>query len=130
MELPLYSVCAGRIILAHYSSAHLEQCLIRLGLPTREDWPEIYGSEHPERELVNALTRIRQCGYDWLEDCHGITGFAAPLFMGGHVKGSIGTYLPTERVKDKDKIVDALLHYAGEINQKLDVMNNYNSVKR
>lgn len=119
MEMPIYSACAGRVILANYTPAHLEKCIIRLGLPSREIWPEIYASAHPKQELVNILTSIKRRGYDVLNDGHGITGFAAPLFMGGHVKGSIGTYLPTERIADEKRIIDALLHYAGEINQKL-----------
>ncbi len=118
-ERPIYSVCAGRVILANYTPAHLEKCIIRLGLPTRDEWPEIYLSASPEQALVNALTRIKQNGYDILDDRHGIIGFAAPLFQGGHVVGSIGTYLPVSRMTDRKKILDTLLYYSGEINLKL-----------
>ena len=123
MEMLIYSVCAGRVILAHYTPVHLDECLIRLGLPTEEEWPEIYLSEHPEREIVNALTRIKQHGYDILDDGNGIVGFAAPLFVDGHVEGCIGTYLPTERAKDRKMILEALLYYAGEINKKLKAVS-------
>ena len=122
MERSLYSACAGRVIMAYYTPSHLEKCLIRLGLPSREEWPEIYLSDHPDQELVNALTEIKQRGYDIQRDPE-ITGFAAPLFMGGHVKGSIGTYLPKERVKNEAQIIDTMLHYAGEINRKLEIMS-------
>lgn len=118
-ERPIYSVCAGRVILANYTPAHLEKCLIRLGLPSREEWPEIYLSDSPEQALVNALTRIKQKGYDILDDRHGIVGFAAPLFQGGHVVGSLGTYLPAARITDPQKILDTLLYYTKEINLKL-----------
>lgn len=116
---PLYSVCAGRVILAHYTPSHLEKCIIRLGLPTEEEWPEIYASESPEQELINALTRIKQNGYDILEDKNGLIGFAAPLFLNGHVAGSIGTFLPTNRLTDRKAILERLLFYAEEINRKL-----------
>lgn len=119
MERSIYSACAGRVIMANYSPSHLEKCLIRLGLPNKEEWPEIFESNHPEQELVNTLTEIRQRGYDIQYD-HEITGFAAPLFLGGHVKGSIGMYLPTERVSDQEHIIRRMLHYAGEINRKLE----------
>ena len=118
-ERPIYSVCAGRVILANYTPAHLEKCLIRLGLPSREEWPEIYLSDSPEQALVNALTRIKQKGYDILDDRHGIVGFAAPLFQGGHVVGSLGTYLPAARITDPQKILDTLLYYTKEINLTL-----------
>lgn len=122
MERSIYSACAGRVIMAYYTQVHLERCLIRLGLPGKDEWPEIYLSDNPEQELINTLTEIKQRGYDIQHD-HEITGFAAPLFMGGHVKGSIGTYLPTERIKDKEKIISLLLHHAGEINRKLEAMS-------
>lgn len=118
-ERPIYSVCAGRVVLANYTPSHLEKCIIRLGLPSKEEWPEIYRSAHPEQELVNELTRIKQCGYDILDDGHGIVGFAAPLFQNGHVAGSVGTYMPVERLTDRQEVLDRLLHCASQINLKL-----------
>ena len=121
MARPIYAACAGRVIMANYTSAHLEKCLIRLGLPSRKEWPEIYLSEHPEQELVNAIAQIKQRGYAIQYD-HEITGFAAPLFMGGHVKGSLGTYLPNDRITDEKVIINALLRHADEINRKLSIV--------
>lgn len=115
----LRRISAGRVILAHYTPSHLEKCIIRLGLPTEEEWPEIYASESPEQELINALTRIKQNGYDILEDKNGLIGFAAPLFLNGHVAGSIGTFLPINRLTDRKAILERLLFYAEEINRKL-----------
>jgi len=117
---PIYSVCAGRVILAHYTPSHLEKCIIRLGLPTKEEWPEIYISDSPEQELVNSLTKIKQNGFDILEDKNGLIGFAAPLFANGHVTGSIGTFLPINRLTDKKAILERLLFYAEEINRKME----------
>ena len=122
MERSIYSACAGRVILAYYTPSHLDKCLIRMGLPSRDEWPEIYLSEHPEQELIDTLARIKMRGYDIQYDTE-LTGFAAPLFMDGHVKGSIGTYLPKDRVGDEERIIRPLLHYAGEINRKLASMS-------
>ena len=119
MERNLYSVCAGRVILAHYTPSHMEKCIGRLGLPSKEEWPEIYSSGNPQRDLMNSLTDIRQKGYDILDDRHGIVGFAAPLFLDGHVVGSVGTYLPKERLTDVHTVLNALLTCTREINIKL-----------
>ena len=119
MERSIYSACAGRVIMAYYSPTHLEKCLIRLGLPTEKEWPEIYQSENPEQHLANTLAAIKLRGYDIQYD-HEVTGFAAPLFIDGHVIGSLGTYIPNWRLTDKGIIIKAMLHYAAEINRKLE----------
>ena len=119
LERGVYSVCAGRVIIAHYTPAHLDRLLNRLGLPTQEEWPEIYQHDNPWQELSNALTRIKQNGYDILDDRKGITGFAAPLFRNNHVVGCLGLYLPNERLKEPKKILKALLKSAASVNQKL-----------
>lgn len=121
MERNVYSVCAGRVIIAHYTPSHLEKLLIRLGLPSKEEWPEIYLSPHPEQALNNELARIKQNGYDILDDQHGITGFAAPLFKNGHVIGCVGIYLPNDRLTDKGKVLNALLLCSKAINMKLSL---------
>ena len=119
MERSAYAACAGRVIMAHYSPKHLEKCLIRLGLPTQKEWPEIYQSDNPEQHLVNTLAAIKLRGYDIQYD-HEVTGFASPLFIKGHVIGSLGTYLPNSRLTDKETIIKAMLHHASEINRKLE----------
>lgn len=119
VERSIYSACAGRVIMAYYSPSHLEKCLIRLGLPTQEEWPEIYQSENPEQHLVNTLAAIKLRGYDIQYD-HEVTGFASPLFIKRHVIGSLGTYIPNWRLTDKGKIIKSMMHYAAEINKKLD----------
>ena len=119
LERNVYSVCAGRVIIAHYTPSHLDRLLYRLGLPTKEEWSDIYQSDHPEKELMNALAGIRQKGYDILDDKHGITGFAAPLFNKGHIVGCVGIYLPNQRMKEPDIILKALLDSADSINKKI-----------
>ncbi len=123
-ERNIYSVCAGRVIVANYTPAHLEKFIIRCGLPSEEEWPEIFRSAHPRQELANAFARIKQDGYEVLDDGHGLTGFAAPLFRDGHVVGSLGTYLPSSRMTDSGKILEKLLYYSGEINRKLTLSEN------
>ena len=118
-EKSVYQACTGRVILANYSPSHLEKFIVRSGLPGREEWPEIYRSLHPEGELINSLTKIKQDGYAIHKDPKGIVGFAAPLFKAGHVAGSVGVYLPAERLSDEKAILDNVLACAGSINDKL-----------
>jgi DNA-binding IclR family transcriptional regulator len=118
-ERNIYSVCAGRVIVANYTPSHLEKFIIRCGLPSEEEWPEIYHAAQPRQALANAFAQIKQDGYAILDDQHGLIGFAAPLFRDGHVVGSLGTYLPVSRMTDSGKILERLLYYSGEINRKL-----------
>ena len=113
------SACTGRVIVANYTPAHLEKLLIRIGLPEKEEWPEVTGAEHPEQALSNALAEIRQKGYVLHHDANGIAGFAAPLFREGHVAGAVGVYLPENRLSSPDAILRAVLDTASEINRKI-----------
>ncbi len=119
IERSIYSVCAGRVILAHYTPSHLEKCIGRLGLPSKEEWPELYTSDNPDQKLVNELVRIKQNGYDVLNDKKGTIGFAAPIFHNGHLLGSVGVYLPIIRMTDQNMIIQRLLHCTSEINRKI-----------
>ena len=69
--------------------------------------------------MRNALTVIKQRGYDIVDDRHGVTGFSAPLFNKGHVAGSVGIYIPNERLEDPDAVLKALLECSDSINRKL-----------
>ena len=116
----VYAFCAGRVIIANYTQSQLEKLLIRQGLPSGEEWPEIYRSGNPEQNLINALVQIKNNGYDILDDRHGITGFAAPIFQNGHVAGCVGIYLPNDRLADTAPILSALLSCARTIDRKLE----------
>ena len=124
IERSIYSVCAGRVILAHYTPLHLDRCLGRLGLPNKEEWPELYTSDNPGQELVNELVRIKRNGYDILNDKKGTIGFAAPIFHNGHILGSVGVYMPIIRMADQDMIIQRLLHCTNEINKKIATLWN------
>lgn len=121
VDKSLFSACTGRVIIAHYTPSHLEKLLIRLGLPGRHEWPEIYASPHPEQALVTALTEIRRDGYALHHDANGIAGFAAPLFKEGHVAGAVGVYLPDSRLTNREAILSAVLDSARDINRKISL---------
>ena len=116
----IYSANTGRVILANYTPAHLDKCLIRLGLPTEEEWPEIYKTGNPQGELKNLLASVRQAGYEIHHDSNGIVGIAAPLFRAGHVVGSLGVYMPKMRYINEKDILSEVLETAETINSKIE----------
>lgn len=121
IDKPVYSANTGRVILAYYSPAAIEKFISRVGLPTREQWPEIYCSENIKGELMNELCTIKRNGYSLYKDKNEIVGFAAPIFNNGHVAGGLGVYLPHERLEDKDLILEKVLSCARCINNKVDL---------
>lgn len=119
IDKSIYSANTGRVILANYTSAHLEKCLIRLGLPAKEEWPEIHKSDTPQGELINRLAAIKVAGYEIHHDSNGIVGIAAPLFKAGHVIGSVGVYMPNTRYINEKAILTTVLDSAAVINRKI-----------
>ena len=115
----IYSANTGRVILANYAPAHQEKFIIRNGLPTLEEWPEVFYSDNPSGELKNLLALIRSKGYEIFTDSNNIEGFAAPLFNNGHVVGSVGVYIPAFRVKDQKAVLKQVLECADRINRKI-----------
>lgn len=120
VERSIYSACTGRVIIANYSPVHLDKFLVRAGIPTREEWPEIYESENPEGALRNALASIRHAGYVVHHDRNGIIGFGAPLMREGHIVGSVGLYLPISRLGNEQATLQAVIDCARRINEKLE----------
>lgn len=120
----IYSANTGRVILANYTPAHLEKCIIRLGLPPKEEWPEIYETNNPHGELVNRLAAIRNIGYEIHFDTNGIVGIAAPLFRSGHVVGSVGVYMPKLRYIHEKEILSSVLETARIINGKIELTDS------
>ncbi len=119
VDKSIYSANTGRVIIANYTPAHLEKCLIRLGLPSKEEWPEIYESDNPQGEMINRLAAVRIAGYEIHHDSNGVVGVAAPIFKAGHVVGSVGVYMPKMRYIDEKAILAAVLDSAAEINRKI-----------
>jgi DNA-binding IclR family transcriptional regulator len=121
VDKSIYSANTGRVIIANYTPAHLEKCLIRLGLPSKEEWPEIYDSDNPQGELVNRLAAVRIAGYEIHHDSNGVVGVAAPIFKAGHVVGSVGVYMPKMRYTDEGGILKKVLDTASAINKKIEL---------
>lgn len=121
VDKSIYSANTGRVIIANYTPVHLEKCLIRLGLPSKEEWPEIYDSDNPQGELVNRLAAVRVAGYEIHHDTNGIVGVAAPIFKAGHVVGSVGVYMPKMRYTDEGSILKKVLDTASAINKKIEL---------
>lgn len=115
----VYKACTGRMILACYTQEHLEQFINRVGLPSADEWPDVGNASNPEGKLMNELVEIKRKGYAVDMDSNGIAGFAAPIFKNSHIIGSVGVYLPTERMTDPPAILDKVLSCADEINAKL-----------
>lgn len=126
----VYAANTGRVILANYRPGHLEKCLIRLGLPTIDEWPEIYASNNPAGELRNRLVDIKSTGYEIYTDKNGVVGIAAPLFSGGHVVGSVGVYLPKIRYDEGDGMLEKVLDTARAINDKIEQTERMRGVDR
>ena len=124
IDKSVYSANTGRVILANYTPEHLERFLIRNRMPTREEWPAIYESEFPDIEFRKQLNKICTAGYEIDKDSNDIVGFAAPLWRGGHVAGSVGIYMPASRLKDENEILSQLLATAESINNKLNLTDN------
>ena len=115
----IYTACTGRAIIANYTPSHLDKLMVRLGLPSEDDWPQIYASDNPSGELRNQLTKIKMDGYAVQRDKNGIIGFAAPIFHSSHVAGSIGVYLPESRLVDFDACRSRVMECARSVNEKI-----------
>lgn len=121
VDKSIYKACTGRVIIANYSSSHLDKVLIRIGLPTKDEWPEIASDPQPAKALANAFSKIKRDGYVMHHDNNGIVGFASPIFKGDHVAGAVGVYLPENRLHDENLFVKEVKATAEEINKKISL---------
>ena len=126
----IYGANTGRVIIANYKPVHLEKCLIRLGLPSIDEWPEIYDSNNPAGELRNRLVDIKRDGYEIHYDSNGIVGIAAPIFRGGHVIGSVGVYMPKMRCGDENDVLRKVLDTAKAINFKVEQTEQFSHLAK
>lgn len=120
VDKTIYSANTGRVILANYSPGHLEKLIIRLGIPSEEEWPDIYISNNPKGELINQLMNIKSRGYEVYYDKNGIVGVAAPIFKKEHVVGSVGVYMPKLRFTNEQDVINLVIETASRINDKID----------
>ena len=116
---PIYATNTGRVILANYKPALLEKFISVNGLPSVEDWPEVYGSDNPYGNIMNLFTSIRRNGYEVYSGSDGTAGVAAPLFLNGIIMGSIGVCMQASRMNNQRLVVDRVLECAGRINGRL-----------
>ena len=121
IDKSVYVASTGRVIIANYSPSHLQRFISRVGLPTEDEWPEIYRAQCPEKEFANRLAEIKLKGYDVLIGRDNVVGISVPLFRGGHVIGSIGCFLPQERMSGT--ILPTIMETAEIINYKLENQN-------
>ena len=121
IDKSVYATCTGRAILANYAPEHLDKFIVRVGMPSPEDWPEIYQNENPRGGLINALTSIKRQGYFVGHDTKGVVGFASPVFEDNHVVGAVGVYMPEIRVADEMAVLEKVLKCAEDISRKLNL---------
>lgn len=121
IDKSVYATYTGRTIIANYAPEHLDKFILRVGLPSPEDWPEIYQHENPRGALINALISIKRQGYLVGHNTYGVVGFASPVFEDNHVVGAVGVYMPEIRVTDEMFVLGKVLKCAEDINRKLNV---------
>lgn len=119
-ETKVYKTTTGRMILSYYSSRKLREFLLRVGLPSKEDWPEI----KTKSDLINTLNKIKTDQFLITHNKNHVVGLAAPIFKNNKAIASIGIYLPDLRFGDieKNKIINSLKVTANQINLELKKM--------
>ena len=100
IDKSVYSANSARVIIANYSPTRLEKFIVK-------------------GELMNELCIIKNKGYEISSDSNDVVGFAAPIFSHGHISGSVGIYLPSYRLGNKDLILKKVLSCAESISNKI-----------
>lgn len=112
---PIYSTPSGRIIMAHSSFDELCDIVEKHSLPTKEQWRDFNSID----ELQKELRFIKQQPFSILERAN-LTGFAAPIFIGKRIFGTIGIAVKTDGIKPYDYYTVPLLRAAKEITKRLN----------
>ncbi len=117
-EASVFRTTTGRMILSHYPARELDELIKRVGLPTKEDWPEA----RTKADLVRLLGDIRGNGVEVYCNRNHVAGLAVPIFKDGEVIASLGVYLPEIRFSpaERPKLISLLKEAAAEINGKLN----------
>lgn len=118
VESTPYRATTGRMILSHYSPKELKDFIASVGLPSKEDWPEI----STEAELEQALNEIRQKNIIITWNSNHVVGLATPIFKKNKVIASLGVYLPDIRFSktERNTITKELLQTTEKINKKIN----------
>ena len=117
-EKSVYSATTGRLILAFYSPKDLNDFIKRVGLPSKEDWPEV----KTQNDLYKLLEEIREKKMAFTHNKNHVIGFATPIFKNNKVVASIGVYLPSFRcgVVEEKRIINAIKETTKLINEELN----------
>lgn len=117
-ESTVYRATTGRMILAHYSPKELNDFIDKVGLPTKEDWPEI----NSKSELIQALNETRKKNIEITWNAHHVVGLATPIFKKNKIVASLGVYLPDIRFSktEKNQIMKEMTAVTEVINKKLN----------
>lgn len=117
-ESTVYRATTGRMILAHYSPKELNDFIDKVGLPSKEDWPEVTNKS----DLIQALNEIRKKNIEVTWNSHHVVGLATPIFKKNKIIASLGVYLPDIRFSktEKNNIVKEMLRVTEDINKKLN----------
>lgn len=115
-ESSAYKATTGRIILAHYSPKEFEDFFQRVGLPSKEEWPEV----ETKLDLIKFLKEIRKDQFAFSHNNH-VIGLATPIYINNKIYASLGIYLPDIRfgVSEKVKMINALKQTTNTINNEL-----------
>ncbi|WP_298647553.1 helix-turn-helix domain-containing protein [uncultured Proteiniphilum sp.] len=119
-ESSVYKATTGRVILAHYSPKEFEDFFQRVGLPSKEEWPEV----ETKLDLVKLLNDIRKDQFAFSHNNH-VIGLATPIYINNKIYASLGIYLPDIRFGASEKVnmINALKRTANTINNELKLIH-------
>lgn len=118
VEMTPYRATTGRMIIAHYSPKELQDLVEMIGLPQKEDWPEIGSFD----ALMQALNTIRGEQILITKNNRMVVGLATPLYKNNKLIASLGIHLPDFRFSknEKSRIVQEMLHTTERINKLIN----------
>ena len=99
LESSVYRATTGRMILAHYSPKELKDFISMVGLPSKEDWPEVTN----EAELIKSLNETRKKNIEITWNSNHVVGVATPIFKKNKIIASLGVYLPDIRFSKAER---------------------------
>lgn len=113
-----YRATTGRLIISHYSPKELQDLVEMIGLPRKEDWPEVGSFE----DLVQALNTIRNERMLITKNNRMVVGLATPIYKNNKLVASLGIHLPDFRFSknEKTRIVQEMLRATERINRLIN----------
>ncbi|MBC8033190.1 MAG: helix-turn-helix domain-containing protein [Chitinophagaceae bacterium] len=113
-----YYSAIGRLLIAKLKEEELKKFIVKYGLPTEDEWPEI---KDKENSFMLQLNKIRKQGFAVMVNAEQIVGFAVPIILNDITIAGIGMYMPTFRFKklNQSEIINDLRATAEAIVSKL-----------